>query len=526
MLNTKTYACEAGLNPRMGQLLPSILVLIPILFVTVPVFAEETIVIETDSESYFTNDVMIISGYVPNWKMPVIAMSIFDPDGDILSANNVEIQNDGTFTRIITLDSPFYDKAGIYLVTVDYGKNSAYTIFEVISNHVDDEPILQPKIIPEVTDLQVNKKSYYTDEFIVATGRVSAMAEPTVLVGIYNPDGSPASFYTPDVNSDLSFSVKFLAKSGINFKTFGTYSVKAHYANTKLTTTFDFLEMPVQENVSTYNGLPPREPQSTVQDKQMPQNSPEAVPKSNVVPVKEVSQPTQAKPPLIEPKKDSTISKAGQNILANDEKAGNLTVHDEELGKMLNEIALNCDTSEFKDSLSYYDGMGPALMRLCKYEQAISYFDNALIMTPNRAEIYSNKGSALAKLGQHSMAIAYYDAALQIDPRFVPALNNKANALMQLGNVDDAISVYKKALAVDPSYSITLTNLQKAEIKRSELMIDNQIGKHDEASILIEYELPEQEMQEEHSESEAKQDLIKQLGNVFSSIGIIFGFVK
>ncbi|MCA2003719.1 MAG: tetratricopeptide repeat protein, partial [Candidatus Nitrosotenuis sp.] len=263
------------MDPRRGQLLPSILVLMPILFVTVPVFAEEIITLETDAEAYFTGDVMIISGHVPNWKMPVIAMSIFDPDGDILSANNVEIEDDGTFTRIVTLDSPFYDKTGIYLITVDYGKNSAFTVFEVFSDQTNNEPVLPPsKIIPEVTSLKADKNSYHTDEFIMITGTVSAIAEPTVLVGIYNPDGSPASFYTAQIDQNLNFSAKFLAKSGINFKTFGTYSVKAHYANTKLVTTFDFLETSMNADVPMQNDKASSNETVSNADKQVPENTP------------------------------------------------------------------------------------------------------------------------------------------------------------------------------------------------------------------------------------------------------------
>ncbi|CAE6489749.1 tetratricopeptide repeat protein [Candidatus Nitrosotenuis uzonensis] len=507
------------MDPRRGQLLPSILVLMPILFVTVPVFAEEIITLETDAEAYFTGDVMIISGHVPNWKMPIIAMSIFDPDGDILSANNVEIEDDGTFTRIVTLDSPFYDKTGIYLITVDYGKNSAFTVFEVFSDQTNNEPVLPPsKIIPEVTSLKADKNSYHTDEFIMITGTVSAIAEPTVLVGIYNPDGSPASFYTAQIDQNLNFSAKFLAKSGINFKTFGTYSVKAHYANTKLVTTFDFLETSMNADVPMQNDKASSNETVSNADKQVPENTP----KTGTEPIsnkdgKEITRiPSETKP--TEHKSDVEIEDDFGN-------ADNLTVHDEELGKMLNEITLNCDTSEFRDSLVYYDGMGPALMRLCKYEQAISYFDAALLITPNRAEIYSNKGSALAKLGQYSNAIAYYDAALEIDPKFIPALNNKANVLMHLGSVDDAISTYRKVLAIDPNYSVTLTNLERAQSKQSEtIMVKAQIAEQIEEPVLIEYE-PEPEMREQIVEK-TEHGILEQIGSVFSTIGIIFGLVR
>ncbi len=50
--------------------------------------------------------------------MPIIAMSIYDPDGKILSANNLEILPQKTFSKTILLDSPFYEKTGEYMVKV------------------------------------------------------------------------------------------------------------------------------------------------------------------------------------------------------------------------------------------------------------------------------------------------------------------------------------------------------------------------------------------------------------------------
>ena len=44
-------------------------------------------------------------------------------------------------------------------------------------------------------------------------------------------------------------------------------------------------------------------------------------------------------------------------------KQNNLSVEDIELGKILNQINLECDSSDFVDMISYYDGMGPALYR-------------------------------------------------------------------------------------------------------------------------------------------------------------------
>ena len=101
------------------------------------------------------------------------------------------------------------------------------------------------------------------------------------------------------------------------------------------------------------------------------------------------------------------------------------------MGKLLNQINLKCDSSTFTDTISYYDGMGPALYRLCKFDSSLNFFNDSLIDNPNDVEILVNKGSTLGKLGYFSEAIVYYDQAINIDPDFLPAKNNKANALVK-----------------------------------------------------------------------------------------------
>ncbi|MDC8438456.1 MAG: tetratricopeptide repeat protein, partial [Candidatus Nitrosotenuis sp.] len=204
----------------------------------------------------------------------------------------------------------------------------------------------------------------------------------------------------------------------------------------------------------------------------------------------------------------------------------NLSVEDKQLGIMLNEITLNCDASELADSIAYYDGMGPALMRLCKYDQAISYFDKALIENPERAEIYANKGAALSKMGQYEMAIAYYESALEIDPEYMPALNNKANALVHLGEIDKAITVYNSILEDDPTFSVAQNNLEKARAKYVELHKDET-----EKPEPVKIEHPQKIVQEppeiKYTKQKEEKSIFDQIGSAFSAIGSgLFGFLS
>jgi tetratricopeptide (TPR) repeat protein len=443
LVKYKIRSAITELGLRREMLLPPFLMLI--VFSIAPAFAD-SIFIQTDKEQYFTDDSMTVSGSVENWKMPVIAMSVYDPNGDILSANSVEIQEDGTFSKTIHLDFPFYAQSGTYLITADYGQESTYVTFDVLGE-IDDlileEPI-EETIIPKVTSLVVEKKQYSDNDFITISGTVSALGDPTILVGIYDPSGFPAGFYTPEINQNLEFSTLFLAKDGINFKTYGTYSVKAHYGESKISTEFDFIKK---------SSPPPSQEENDNSGK----NSPPPAIIIQLTTPKPVLQPVQTTQPV------QFTPKPAPSQIPQAEKQDNLSVEDEELGKILNEITLSCNLSEFSDSIIYYDGMGPALMRLCKYNQALSNFEKSLKEHPNDIEILTNKGVAHAKLGKLDTAIATYDLILKIKPNFIPALNNKANALAEKGEYEKAIEIYYKILDLDPTYKITQANLKKAQ---------------------------------------------------------------
>ena len=115
--------------------------------------------------------------------MPVIAMRTFDPDGQILSANNIEIQHDGNFSKTIQLDLPFYEKIG-------------HTKFHLIMQVQSLKNSLKFSSIEESEIIQCHKsrnnfilasdKDEYNDADFVINGAVSSFVSPTVLVGIYD----------------------------------------------------------------------------------------------------------------------------------------------------------------------------------------------------------------------------------------------------------------------------------------------------------------------------------------------------
>ncbi|HET6517321.1 MAG TPA: tetratricopeptide repeat protein [Nitrosopumilaceae archaeon] len=516
--------------------------LIMIIFVSFPVvFGDDAggITVTPDKESYETGELLFISGHVEEKKMPILALRIFDPEDSILSANNVEIEDDNSFSKMVSLDSPFYDKPGVYTIKIDYGKLDKEITFEIKSDIASEETsIVEPEeIIPELTSIETDKKIYTDNDTITITGTVNTIDEATVLIGIHDPFGIPTGFYFGEIDSNNEFSTSFLAKAGINFKIDGTYTVLAHYGESKKEASFDFVKSIPTQVVEEIEKQEPLEITEEEKEEQKPTEivEEEQSPQSKMVEEIDETKPTK----IIEKEKKSSISVVKEPIPETKElpiiekqlpkttqekepiKEDNLSVEDIELGILLNQISLNCDQNDYVDTVSYYDGMGPALIRLCKYSDAIAFFDKELAADPHNVQSLTNKGAALAKLGHFEEAIIHYDHALEINPTFVPALNNKANALSQLWKFDEAIEIYKIAKSLEPANHIINNNLALSE-SRFIPLDENQKPIFEPSVQNIQNEKIENTEIKSQKNLE-KADLFEQIESIFSSIGSIFG---
>ncbi|NNM35922.1 MAG: tetratricopeptide repeat protein [Nitrosopumilus sp.] len=526
-----------------------------------------------DKEIYASGDTMSLSGEIFDITMPVIAMSIYDPDGKILSANNLEITSENTFSKTISFDSPSYEKPGEYLVKFAYAQETKNYNFS-INGEVDEPEILQDENqAPEIVLLYTEKKQYNDKDVIEITGLVSKIDSPTVLIGIHDPFGMPAGFYFGTINSDLEFSTSFLVKDGVNFRTEGTYSVKAHYAESEATSFFEYSKVPqiIEDDTTTdeTDDADVNDEQTTNEDDANQQTTNDDTNEqttnhgTNQQTTKEdtneqastndntnkkessINNPSSIinDSPKINPEQTksnkNTVTKTAvdeksiiqtntvnekPSVEKNNKKENNLSVEDVELGLLLNQIRLECDTSAYTDTISYYDGMGPALYRLCQFESSLNFFNESLINNPNDLEILVNKGSTLGKLGYLTEAIAYYDQAINIDSDFLPAKNNKANALANLGNFKDAIVLYDEILEKNPNYQTARKNLNIAlsssiDTTNSSPEIDIQKISYQEPSISEKSSIS-------NSETEKPSSFFDEVGLVISNFGSLLGFLN
>jgi len=171
---------------------------------TSEIFADK-ISVEFDKSEYNTGDILTLSGSIQGFTMPIVAISIYDPTGKILSANNLELDIDGNFSKTISLDSPFYDRPGNYKVKIDYRQISLEEFFIISGDLSEPDSILEETTRPKIVLLNTEKEMYTDGETIKITGIVSSLESPTVLIGIYDPFGTPAGFYFGTINKNLEF---------------------------------------------------------------------------------------------------------------------------------------------------------------------------------------------------------------------------------------------------------------------------------------------------------------------------------
>jgi len=374
----------------------------------------------------------------------------------------------------------------------------------------------------EVITLESAKSVYTDNEVIYISGSVFSVDAPSVLIGIHDPFGMPTGFYFGNIDSNNEFSISFLAKAGINFKIEGKYDATAYYSDSKKIVYFDFVESPDYEIFETET-IEESTPNETIEESTPNETIEESTPnetiEDNLIIIKESQIKADIQDDVLqETKIKDDINDKKNNAMAQ-VSTNNLSVEDNELGKLLNQIALNCDQNEYTDTIFYYDGMGPALIRLCKYSEAIFYFDEDIKNAPNDVEILTNKGAALSKLGHFEEAILYYDSALAIDSSYVPALNNKGNALSQLGKFEEAIDVYNLGMKFNSDNKILKENFEKSMIKiplqqyheKTSENTDHQIDKNNNDNFKI-------------KNNNSIPNLFEKIGNIFSSIASIFGF--
>ena len=109
---------------------------------------------------------------------------------------------------------------------------------------------------------------------------------------------------------------------------------------------------------------------------------------------------------------------------------------------------------------------GLVLVQVGRGQEAIGYFERALRIKSDYAEVHNILGVVLIQGGRLNDAVEHFERALRIKPEYADAHDNLGVALFQMGRVREAIGHYEEALRIKPDlaeahYSLGLA-LEKA----------------------------------------------------------------
>ena len=93
---------------------------------------------------------------------------------------------------------------------------------------------------------------------------------------------------------------------------------------------------------------------------------------------------------------------------------------------------------------------GESLVKLEKYEEAISCYDKIIRLDPQDLKAWSNKGFALINLEEYEEAISCYNQVIRFNSKDYNAWFNRGNSLANLRKYEEAISCYDRVIKINP----------------------------------------------------------------------------
>jgi tetratricopeptide (TPR) repeat protein len=119
-------------------------------------------------------------------------------------------------------------------------------------------------------------------------------------------------------------------------------------------------------------------------------------------------------------------------------------------------IAQSCSNNEAIAIAAFNCGI--TLHKICRLEEAVSYYDCAIAVDRKFAGAYNNRGAALAQKGDLNGAIADFTKAIEINPKDATAYNNRGNVHTEKGDLNSAIADFDKAIQINPKHPHAYNN--------------------------------------------------------------------
>jgi Tfp pilus assembly protein PilF len=117
-----------------------------------------------------------------------------------------------------------------------------------------------------------------------------------------------------------------------------------------------------------------------------------------------------------------------------------------------------------------HNGLGLALMRAGKYEEAILEFQRVLELNPKHGGAYLNLGITYLRQGKFEEAIQALKKSMALSPRLTPEIYTNLGVIYgKQGRVEEAIHAYQKAIEARPHNSAAYYNLGDIYAKQGDV---------------------------------------------------------
>ena len=107
---------------------------------------------------------------------------------------------------------------------------------------------------------------------------------------------------------------------------------------------------------------------------------------------------------------------------------------------------------------SLLNSCGVLLNRMNRSEEAVSYFEQSLVLDPDYFEANYNLSGCLVENKAPDDALVFIDKALELEPLHAGALNRRGEILLALKRFDDAFEFFKRTLEEHPENLALLNN--------------------------------------------------------------------
>jgi len=115
---------------------------------------------------------------------------------------------------------------------------------------------------------------------------------------------------------------------------------------------------------------------------------------------------------------------------------------------------------EIEGRAETWNGLGRALVRLRRNDEAVEAYRGAVQADPDYAAAVDNLADALARQGSYAEAENWYRRSLDRRPT-APRSNMLGAVLLRMGREEEAVKQFETTLEIDPGNAEALRNLKQ-----------------------------------------------------------------